>query len=50
MYNITRMSQLSQATTKMPSSFDGRTSWLAFEDAMDDCCDITELDDEKLRN
>ena len=39
---------------KIPPSFDGKTSWLADEDAIDDWCDITELDDEKrgpaLRN
>ena len=49
-----RMNQFSQATTKMPPSFDGKTSWFAYEDAIDDWCDITELDDEKrglaLRN
>ena len=48
------MSQFSQVTTKIPPSFDGKTSWLAYEDAIDDWCDITELDDEKrgpaLRN
>ena len=46
-YDITRMSQFSQVTTKMPPSFDGKTSWFAYEDAIDDWCDITELDDEK---
>ena len=53
-YDITRMSQFSLATTKIPPSFDGKTSWFAYEDAIDDWCDITELDDEKrgpaLRN
>ena len=53
-YDITRMSQFSQVTTKIPPSFDGKASWLAYEDAIDDWCDITELDDEKrgpaLRN
>ena len=39
--------QYSQVTTKMPRSFDGKTSWFAYEDAIDDWCDITELDDEK---
>ena len=48
------MSQFSQLTTKIPPSFDGKTSWFAYEDAIDDWCDVTELDDEKrgpaLRN
>ena len=43
-----------QVTTKVPPGFDGKTSWFAFEDAIDDCCDITELEQEKwgpaLRN
>ena len=43
-----------QVTTKVPPGFDGKTSWLAFEDAIDDWCDITELESEKwgpaLRN
>ena len=37
-----------------PHGFDGKTSWFAFEDAIDDWCDITELEAEKwgpaLRN
>ena len=41
-------------TTKVPPGFDGKTSWFAFEDAIDDWCDITELESEKwgpaLRN
>ncbi len=43
-----------QVTTKVPPGLDGKTSWFAFEDAMDDWCDITELESEKwgpaLRN
>ena len=43
-----------QVTTKVPPQFDGKTSWFAFEDAIDDWCDITELEAEKwgpaLRN
>ena len=43
-----------QVTTKVPPGFDGKTSWFAFEDAIDDWCDITELESEKwgpaLRN
>ena len=53
-YDITRMNRFSQGTTKIPPSFDGKTSRFAFEDAIDDWCDITELDEEKrvpaLRN
>ena len=45
--DITRMSQSSQVMTKMPPSFDGKTSWFAFEDAIDNWCDITELDDDR---
>ena len=41
-------------TTKIPPSFDGKTTWFTFEDAIDDWCDIPELDEEKrapaLRN
>ena len=41
-------------TTKVPPLYDGRSSWFAFEEAIDDWCDITELEPEKrgpaLRN
>ena len=41
-------------TTKIPPTYDGRTSWFSYEEAIDDWCDITELDPEKrapaLRN
>ena len=37
-----------QVTTKVPPGFDGKTSWFAFDDAIDDWCDITELESEKL--
>ena len=41
-------------TTKVAPAYDGRTSFFAFEDAIDDWCDITELEPEKrgpaLRN
>ena len=47
-HDITRMSQFSQVTTKIPPWFDGKTSRFAYEDAIDDWCDITELDDEKI--
>ena len=43
-----------QKTTKVAPAYDGRTSFFAFEDAVDDWCDITELEPEKrgpaLRN
>jgi len=43
-----------QVTTKVPPGFDGKTSWFALEDAIDDWCDIAELESEKwgpaLRN
>ena len=34
-------------TTKVPPGFDGRTLWLAYEEAIDEWCDITELDPAK---
>ncbi len=34
-------------TTKIPPSYDGKTSWFAYEELVDDWCDITELDAEK---
>ena len=43
-----------QMTTKVAPAYDGRTSVFAFEDAIDDWCDITELEAERrgpaLRN
>ena len=49
-----QVSMLQQVTTKVPPSFDGRQSWFAYEEAVDDWCDIAELDPEKrgpaLRN
>ena len=35
-----------QMTTKVAPAYDGRTSFFAFEDAIDDWCDITELEPE----
>ena len=32
-----------QVTTKAPPGFDGKTSWFAFEDALEYWCDTTEL-------
>lgn len=44
----------SQITTKIPPSYDGRHSWFAYEEAIDDWADITELEVQKhgaaLRN
>ena len=49
-----RLSAFQQVTTKVPPSYDGRSSWFAYEDAIDDWCDITELEGAKqgpaLRN
>ena len=51
---IQRLSAFQQVTTKGPPSYDGRSSWFAYEDAIDDWCDITEPDGDKrgpaLRN
>ena len=45
---------MTQMTTKVAPAYDGRTSFFAFEDAIDDWCDITELEAKKrgpaLRN
>ena len=45
---------MTQMTTKFAPAYDGRTSFFAFEDAIDDWCDITELEAKKrgpaLRN
>ena len=38
-----------QMTTKIAPAYDGKTSFFAFEDAIVDCCDITELEPEKRR-
>ena len=37
-----------QSTPKIPPSFDGRSSWFAYEEAVDDWVDITTLEAEKL--
>ena len=37
-----------QATPKIPPSFDGRSSWFSYEEAVDDWVDITTLDADKL--
>ena len=40
--NAIHMTQ--QMTTKIAPAYDGRTSFFAFEDAIDDWCGITELE------
>ena len=51
---LQRLSAFQQVTTKVPPAYDGRSSWFAYEDAIDDWVDITELETEKqgpaLRN
>ena len=51
---LQRLSAFQQVTTKVPPAYDGRGSWFAHEDAIDDWVDITELEPEKqgpaLRN
>ena len=43
-----------QVSTKVPPAYDGRTSWFAYEEAVDEWCDVTELEARKqgpaLRN
>ena len=50
----TQIHMTQQMTTKVAPAYDGRTSFFAFEDAIDDWCAITELEPEKhglaLRN
>ena len=36
-----------QSTPKIPPSYDGRSSWFAYEEAVDDWVDITTLDGDK---
>ena len=51
---LQRLSAFQQVTTKVPPAYDGRSSWFAYEDAIGDWVDITELEPEKqgpaLRN
>ena len=51
---LQRLSAFQQVTRKVPPAYDGRSSWFAYEDAIDDWVDITELEPEKqgpaLRN
>ena len=49
-----RLSAFQQVTTEEPPAYNGRSSWFAYEDAIDDWVDITELEPQKagpaLRN
>lgn len=51
---LQRLLAFQHVATKVPPSYDGRGSWFTYEDAIDDWCDITELEKEKqgpaLRN
>jgi len=53
-YGNPPMNMYQQISTKVPPAFSGTTSWFAYEEAIDDWCDITELEREKrgpaLRN
>ena len=42
------VSHVTSVTTKIPPSYDGKTmTWFAYEEAIDDWCDMTELEKEK---
>ena len=51
---LQRLSAFQQVTTKVPPAYVGRSSWFAYQDAIDDLVDITEIEPEKqgpaLRN
>ena len=51
-YNVSELSRM--RPQQVQPSYDGRSSWFAYEDAIDDWCGITELDNDKrgpaLRN
>ena len=36
-----------QVSTKVAPAYDGKSSWFSYEEAIDDWCDITELDADK---
>ncbi|CAE7332441.1 Cpr [Symbiodinium sp. CCMP2456] len=44
---VHRLSAFQQVATKVPPSYDGGGSWFANEDAIDDWCVMTELDNDK---
>ena len=43
---LQRLRAFQQVTTKVPPAYDGRSSWFAYEDTVDDWVDITELEPE----
>ena len=45
-HELQRLFAFQRVTTKVPPSYDGTSSWFAFEDALDDWCDIIELERE----
>ena len=49
-----QVTAIQTVTTKIPASYDGRSSWFAYEEAVDNWLDVTELEEEKwgpaLRN
>ena len=46
-YGAPPLATVQTVSTKVPPSFDGRSSWFAYEEATDGWCDVTELDAEK---
>ena len=44
--DLYRLEAFQQVTTKVPPSYDERSSWFTYEHAIDDWCDFTELDNE----
>ena len=49
-----RSMNVKQVTTEIPPTFDGRASWFQYEEAIDEWCDVTKLEESKrgpaLRN
>ena len=41
---LQRLSAFQQVRTKVPPAYDGRSSWFAYEDAIDGWVDITKLE------
>ena len=52
--HASQVTAIQTVTTKVPPSYDGRSSWFAYEEAVDNWLDVTELEPEKwgpaLRN
>ena len=42
-----RHMSVKQVTAEIPPTFDGRASWFQYEEAIDEWCDVTKLDDAK---